>query len=326
MARDQFYNVALDSSGKPVTTARCTVYVAVPYAGTPLTTAATIYSGESGAGTPGNPFDSATGDISFWADSGSYDVQIVDTGSPKKFADKVVRWNSIPGDKGLRTEMLADSGVTNAKVASNAIAQANVADAAIGGAEIVDHSITSTEIDEATAGMLSISTATARRGKCIILGAETRTNVALGLMPTPDRVQSIVLPTDGLILVLYQAIMQSTAGNAGRANIFLGASAIGVAGSGSAAAFAVVAATATANVDSPLATTSYGLATGGNTTSNYTGDLTTGQAIGATGAGSGGPCYIFAAAGTYDVSIQFQALSGSVTVKNRRLWVWAIGF
>jgi hypothetical protein len=41
----------------------------------------------------------------------------------------------------------------------------------------------------------------------------------------------------------------------------------------------------------------------------------------------GGPCYIFAAAGTYTVSIQFQALSGgNVAVRNRRLYVQALPF
>ena len=35
---------------------------------------------------------------------------------------------------------------------------------------------------------------------------------------------------------------------------------------------------------------------------------------------------VFAAAGTYDISVQFKASSGSVTVKNRKLWVWTMGF
>jgi hypothetical protein len=72
---------------------------------------------------------------------------------------------------------------------------------------------------------------------------------------------------------------------------------------------------------------------------NYGGDATTGQVVGA-GNGSvsyqnevrattsnlmmGGPCYIFAAAGTYVVSIQFKSTSGTVTVKGRKLWAWSM--
>jgi hypothetical protein len=68
----------------------------------------------------------------------------------------------------------------------------------------------------------------------------------------------------------------------------------------------------------------------------YTGDVTTGQAVGIAGvahlnlanAGTitmgsgawGGPCYIFGlAAGAYKISVQFKASSGKVTAKKRRL-------
>lgn len=71
----------------------------------------------------------------------------------------------------------------------------------------------------------------------------------------------------------------------------------------------------------------------------YTGDVATGQVLGALAdsakpagdqfgdaAGAGGTCLIFAAAGVYTVSVQFKPASGSVTAKNRKLWVWTIGF
>lgn len=35
---------------------------------------------------------------------------------------------------------------------------------------------------------------------------------------------------------------------------------------------------------------------------------------------------LFAAAGTYDVSVQFKSSSGTVTAKERKLWVWTMGF
>jgi hypothetical protein len=53
----------------------------------------------------------------------------------------------------------------------------------------------------------------------------------------------------------------------------------------------------------------------GNTT-----EVTTGQVVGVVGSW-GGFAVVFAAAGTYDVSVQFKSSVGSVTVKNRHLWV-----
>jgi hypothetical protein len=42
--------------------------------------------------------------------------------------------------------------------------------------------------------------------------------------------------------------------------------------------------------------------------------------------GPGGVCYVFAAAGTYDVSVQFKASSGSITAKSRKLWVSSVDY
>jgi hypothetical protein len=101
----------------------------------------------------------------------------------------------------------------------------------------------------------------------------------------------------------------------------------------------------------PLSSCAYGLVSGGGPNA-YSGDLTTGQVVGVTTGTSynlnveyngavqhpfgsatglfppvGGPCDIFAAAGTYTVSIQFKVVGGtSITVKNRQLWVQALSF
>jgi hypothetical protein len=59
----------------------------------------------------------------------------------------------------------------------------------------------------------------------------------------------------------------------------------------------------------------------------YTGDVTTGQLLGRNLAATlMGLAVVFAAAGTYDVSIQFKSASGSVTAKERKLWVEAVSF
>jgi hypothetical protein len=189
--------------------------------------------------------------------------------------------------------------------------------------------------------------ATVRRGKSIIATEESRTNASYGLMTTPDRVQSIVLPTDGLIAVAFQGIWKESVAGAGRASIFVGANQLkiahdGTGGGGPSGSGAAHTAAGVLNTYSPLASAPFGLVSS-QAARDYGVDVTTGQAVGMVGiidglttdiagvetftrAAVGGPCYIFAVAGTYDVSVQFKASSGSVTVKNRKLWVWTMGF
>lgn len=178
---------------------------------------------------------------------------------------------------------------------------------------------------------------TVRRGKSIVATEEARTNTAYGLMATPDRVQNVVLPTDGLIFVAYQAAWKESVDNAAKAAIFLGSNQLKVAdinNPGPAVSEASVN-TGAGGVGQyvSLASDPAGLTAGSDVLFTYVNDVTTGQAIGVTQpttAGfanrSGGVCTVFAAAGTYDISVQFKASSGSVTVKNRRLWCWTQAF
>ena len=148
-------------------TAQVTVYVAEPYAGAPLTTVATIYSGPTGAATT-NPFLASTGNISFWADPGSYDIYIEDTAVSPNFAPKTIRWESIPGDKGIISEMLGDgevvtdaiganavttlkivdSAITSAKINNGTIATVDIADGAVTNSKIADGAVTTSKIDD----------------------------------------------------------------------------------------------------------------------------------------------------------------------------------
>lgn len=170
-----------------------------------------------------------------------------------------------------------------------------------------------------------------RRGKSNIVTTESTsaTSYAIGNLATPDRVQNIVLPTDGLIAVAYHALWQNTVTVNGRAAIFVGANQLKIdssSGAGGAPAVQEATGNTTVNVDTSLATWGQGIA-GTGATSNAT-EVTTGQAV-AVGINSspGGPVYIFASAGTYDVSVQFKnTAAGTLTVKNRRLWVWTLGF
>lgn len=166
-----------------------------------------------------------------------------------------------------------------------------------------------------------------RRGTSIIVTEEARTNVAYGLQTTPDRVQSVVLPTNGLIFVAYEALWKSSISSAGAGAIFLGANQVKTQQVGG-ALINLETFTRQANLYQPLSSTNIGLVSVTSGTSTQS-DTTTGQAVGfidASGQPWGGFTVIFAAAGTYDVSIQFRATSGSVTVKERKLWVWTMGF
>lgn len=144
--RAQFVDIAgytnPDGVFAPVTTTRVTVYLAVPYAGSPLTTLATLRDAETGSGTPGNPFDATTGEINFWAAPGSYDIKIEDLGSPAKFATKYIRWDSIPGDKGLASTMITDSAITNAAIAADAVTATDILDGTVGTAELAAAAVT----------------------------------------------------------------------------------------------------------------------------------------------------------------------------------------
>lgn len=120
--RSQFYDIAGYSNAGNftlVTTTRVTVYVAVPYAGTPQTTLASLFSAETGAGTPGNPFNATTGEINFWAAPGSYDIKIEDTGSPAKFATRIIRWDAMPADEGVAGTMITDNAIDLTKIAAS---------------------------------------------------------------------------------------------------------------------------------------------------------------------------------------------------------------
>lgn len=176
------------------------------------------------------------------------------------------------------------------------------------------------------------------RGKCIVATEESRSSASYGTLTTPDQVSDVVLPADGLIFVAYQALWKYSAGGSpAQAAIFLGANQLKVQELNSTAP-ATQAATCQGsnNTYTALSTGAHGLVgKGGSSYLNPSGnDVTTGQLVGVARDQSDpyaydsgyGACIIFAAAGTYDVSVRFLAPTGSVTAKNRKLWVWTEGF
>lgn len=179
-------------------------------------------------------------------------------------------------------------------------------------------------------------------GNVNIATSQARSNTAYGLLTTPDRVPNVVMPPNGLIQVAYQATWKESVQGAARAALFVGANQLRyqTADAGNASGpileEALINNASAVNVDKILATSPYGLLSLTNkaSVSAYAGDVTTGQVIGGGSLfDSGGAdtqsyygiCTLFAAAGTYDISVQFKAASGSVTAKDRKLWVWTIG-
>ena len=174
------------------------------------------------------------------------------------------------------------------------------------------------------------------RGASIVATSQSTGSTSFTTLATPDQVTGIVLPTNGLIQVFYQATWQESVIGGAQAAIFLGSNQAKAALQNVASPVVIPAfiSGSSANVAVPLATNGPGgLASLQGTSGGlaYTGDVTTGQFVAggsfsAAGGLMGGPCYLFAAAGTYTVSVQFKASSGTVTVSNRRLYVQALPY
>ena len=165
----------------------------------------------------------------------------------------------------------------------------------------------------------------------VIATEESRTNTAFGKLGTPDEIASIVLPTNGLFLFGYQATWKSSASAAGRAAFFLGSNQLQIASYVGTGPEPQEAKSPEKTPFRPLST--YGEGLKGSSipgATEYGADVTTGQVLGLGPRegeiGTAGACVVFAAAGTYAISVQFKASSGSVTVKNRKLWVATLGY
>jgi hypothetical protein len=245
---------------------------------------------------------------------------------------------------------IVDGSITSAKLASGV--QATPLDGSVTTAKIVNTAVTADKLADAARLGLTDSGSVRRGTTGLITASETITATSYSLAPTPDRVQSIVLPTDGFIAVMYQAAWQESVKNAARAALFLGANQVkaqssfaGPSGQGPSVVEAAINSPTNLNIAVPLFSTQVGLMSmDASAGASISANVVTGQVIGgiapdaavtysagtsavvSNGTAGGGPCYIFAAAGTYDISVQFKASSGNVTVNNRRLWVWTVGF
>jgi hypothetical protein len=162
------------------------------------------------------------------------------------------------------------------------------------------------------------------RGKSIIATNQSTTSAVYTTLTTPDQVAGIVVPTDGVLFVLYHALWASSVGSAANAAVFIGANQLKVEFNNFAVPTLQEATSGTnAGVNATLGSSSVGIVSTQNTGVNQS-DVTTGQVIG--NHDFGGPIAIKVAAGTYTVSVQFKVSSGNVAVQNRNLWVYTLGF
>ena len=139
------------------------------------------------------------------------------------------------------------------------------------------------------------------------------------LAATPDQISNIVITTGGLIFFAYQATWSASVATNGRAAIFLGSNQVQIASNSQAAPVVQEASSPNATNLRPLVSSQTGLVSDTSTGAAYTGNVATGQVLGdLVGAGV---TIIFAPAGTYNISVQFKAASGNVTVVNRQMWV-----
>jgi hypothetical protein len=192
--------------------------------------------------------------------------------------------------------------------------------------DVINGNIDTENIDSGVLEDLGVSDSTStRRGKAIIAAEESTGSASYTTLTTPDRVSSIVLPSDGLLFVAYSALWKASVAGAGRAALFVGTDQISVPEVSTSPTLQEVSGLAAAGQYRWLATAAYGLTTGDAAVAADSTDVATPIVL-ADGSGVGGIALIRASAGTYNVSVQFKATSGTVSAKSRKLWVWTMGF
>lgn len=149
----------------------------------------------------------------------------------------------------------------------------------------------------------------------VIATEQTRESATFGTLPTADLIKEVKVGAKGLLRVGYSARFKSSVSAAGKASIFLGANQFRIYTTEPKTQQASTVGTTFRQLSTcsglGLATSTSGEATGA--------DVTTGQLI--SSGLEGGMAELWLAEGTYEVSIEFKATSGSVTAKERRLWV-----
>lgn len=357
MARDLYQKtMAIRSDGGPLVPL-AGVGVTVFEAGT--TNLADIFQSEAGltagprpgSGATGiNPFITGdSGAIEFFAEAPEpYDVQIEDTESPARFTTDTFRWNasasaddSVPGIKLIDGSVLADKLEDEIVLAGgNVVGERqpgggflfNVVPSGITNAHLLADTIQAEKFSPDLREQARITTPTeVRSGRLFIAEEGTRSTNTWGpLNNGPDVIPNVLVAENSLLRIKYSALVKSTGAFQGTANIRVGPS--GVQGRLVTAHFQGVPSESlpgfseNANDYDWLYTTPKGSALqsvpfqGGATLGNaardslqrptWVGDFVTIEV---------GP-------GVYTVGVEYFATTGTVTAKERRLWVESVSF
>ena len=244
----------------------------------------------------------------------------------------------------VTTAKILDANVTTAKIGALAVTTALLADLNVTTGKIADDAVTNAKVDSTTvAEPIGLNEpTTARRGKSVVATEQSTTSTSFVTLTTPDQVASIVLPTDGLIFVAYRALWKLTgASNPANVQLFLGSNEV-LSPFHDAAPQSVAASLANGStLYGPLQTSPVGTGNaGGFTAAGSSGGsdstyVTTGQYLGQKEGSAGhsgalgSPVVIEAAAGTYTISVRFKVnvtSGGTLFLKERKLWVWTMGF
>lgn len=176
------------------------------------------------------------------------------------------------------------------------------------------------------------------KGKSIIATQQQLdNNGGFEFMGTPDRVSGIVLPTDGLIMVLFQAEFRfGRSGITGTPStvvgLFVGTNQAYIAKNSSPNPNRLVWSGSSSTSRSSAKYGALSIAGGGirhqlaSTAVDYAHNANA-QVIGDETGGSS-PLVLFAPAGTYDVGVKFDVsdTGADCEIKNRKLWVWSLEF
>lgn len=161
------------------------------------------------------------------------------------------------------------------------------------------------------------------RGKAIISAEQGTASSSYTLLGTPDRVENLVLPTDGLIFVNYRALAGGSL--SGKAALFLNDNQVLIPALGQAPGAAEVA--IQSNYYGWLQTDTGPVDGLGNRPGLiYSGGANGTVDGGGTGLNLTGVAVLEANAGTYSVSVRFKTASGNLFAKDRKLRAWTQAF
>lgn len=184
----------------------------------------------------------------------------------------------------------------------------------------------------------------------IVTAEESRESTSYGTLSTADEIPNVVVPTNGLLMVQYDALWRPSVTGAGRAALFLGENQLKVVQSEFVAPVTQAAVTGEAGIWKRLFTQPVGLMGGNAGEIVPATNVTTGQALGYIEGGGnkmkmeisgevrefdwggvghpsiwGSWTVIRVNPGTYNLTVRYKASSGNVKAKERRLYAMVLG-